>query len=85
MGHRLLISGSHCVCNFRHGLHRPTLCATLCLPGNRNLTDAGFLGVTRLAGSLTALVLQGGHEVTENGATALAALTGLQSLSLAFR
>ncbi len=52
---------------------------------NPELTDDGFLGITRLAGSLTHLELGGGHNVTENGATALAALTKLQSLSLAFR
>lgn len=52
---------------------------------NPLLTDHGFLGITRLAGPLTRLVLEGGHGITENGATALAALTGLQALSLAYR
>lgn len=55
------------------------------ISGNRNLTDAGLRSITRLAGSLTQLVLEGGHEVTEDGATALAVLQCLQSLSLAYR
>ncbi|PRW05869.1 leucine-rich repeat-containing G- coupled receptor 4-like [Chlorella sorokiniana] len=54
------------------------------ISANRNLTDDGFLGITRLAACLTALVMEGGHSVTENGATALAASSGLQMLSLAF-
>ena len=38
-----------------------------------------------MAGSLTQLALEGGCAISENGATALAALTGLRALSLGFR
>lgn len=62
------------------------VCPCICLlAANRNLTDDGFRSVTRLAGTLTELVLEGGHEVSEDGATALALLTRLQSLCLGFR
>lgn len=55
------------------------------ISSNRRLTDAGFRSITRLAGSLTQLSLEGGHQLTEDGATALAALRRLQSLTLAYR
>lgn len=55
------------------------------IAANRNLTDDGFRGITRLADSLTQLVLEGGHQVSEDGATALASLTRLQALQLAYR
>ncbi|KAL4428019.1 hypothetical protein ABPG75_002108 [Micractinium tetrahymenae] len=54
------------------------------ISGSRNLTDDGFRGITCLAGSLTALALQGGHEVGPDGATALAWLTSLRHLDLGF-
>lgn len=46
------------------------------------LGDAGLLAITSLSASLTALKLQGDSKLTPNGLTALAALTGLQSLSI---
>ena len=64
---------------------RSVLYPSALLAASRNLTDDGFSGITSLAGSLTGLVMEGGHEVTEDGATALAALTGVQTLSLGFR
>ncbi|KAL4445377.1 hypothetical protein ABPG77_011202 [Micractinium sp. CCAP 211/92] len=54
------------------------------ISGSPNLTDDGFCGVTSLAGSLTALTMQGGHNVGPNGATALAQLSGLRELDLGY-
>lgn len=54
------------------------------ISGSRKLTDDGLRGITALAASLTALVLQGGHSVSEDGATALCFLTNLRCLDLAY-
>lgn len=48
------------------------------------LGDDGFLGITALAPTLTSLSLQGDGRLTPNGITALAQLTGLHSLALAW-
>jgi hypothetical protein len=55
------------------------------ISASRCLTDDGLRGITRLAGSLTALALQGGHGVSQDGATALSLLPNLRSLDLAYR
>ena len=75
----LFAIGPACLHSCTTPLPAPPAC-----PGSRNLSDDGFLAVTALAGSLTQLALQGGHQVSEDGATALAALTRLRALDLGF-